>query len=66
VPRTATRATGHHEVDPVAERRLEAWARAERPARRPVPTGRQCGCSQNFTVRPRCIDCPAVEGRESA
>jgi hypothetical protein len=56
-----TASNGYHEVDTAYERSFEAYSR-----RLPVPlkprTGtRSCGCSQNFTLRLRCVDCPAAE-----
>jgi hypothetical protein len=53
-------ASGYHEVDQAYERSYGEYVRNREPEPRPVPVGRQCGCSQNFTVRRRCVDCPVV------
>jgi hypothetical protein len=62
--RAATRATGYHQVDTAYERSFEAYSRGlTAPVNRDT-VRRACGCVQNFTLRPRCFDCPAVKAGE--
>lgn len=56
-----TATSGYHEVDPAYERSYGKYVRNRKPEPRRVPIGRMCGCVQNFTVRPRCADCPVVK-----